>query len=483
MAKKKGGSRRLLFILLAVLVLVVILGAIAAQFINRGGDGVTVESTSVEIRTITQVVTSSGRVQPEVEIVISPDVSGEVIQLPVKEGQQVRRGELLARIKPDFYSAQVEQAEANVLQGQALEAQRRADMLNAEQELGRQKSLFESNVVAESAYQQAQTQYEIAKAAHEAAQFSVQSAEARLRESKEQLNKTVLYAPMDGTVSKLDIELGERVVGTTQMAGTPMMTVARLDQMELEVDVNENDVVNVMLGDTASIEIDAYPERAFRGVVTEIANSARLLGAGTQEQVTNFPVKVRILDPHNAEARVAASQGGALEQEVPGEGQDYPSFRPGMSGTVDIFTNTVAEVVAVPIQAVTVRDFNALRAEEERRNRRRNRDRDTTETASEEAPEETPDVPESLREEDLRKVVFLMVEDKAQIIEVETGIADDRYIEVKTGLEGGERVITGPFRASAAPSARIWMSKNGRRDSDGAADPSHQSSVISLRFC
>ena len=247
MAKKKGGSRRLLFILLAAVVVLVILGVIAAQFVNRGGDGLAVETTSVEVRTITQVVTSSGRVQPEVEIVISPDVSGEVIQLPVKEGQQVRRGELLARIRPDFYSAQVEQAEANVLQGQALKAQRRAEILNAENELNRQKSLFKRQVVSESVYQQAQTQYEIAKAAQEAAQFSVQSAEARLRESKEQLSKTVLYSPMDGTVSKLDIELGERVVGTSQMAGTPMMTIARLDQMELEVDVNENDVVNVQL--------------------------------------------------------------------------------------------------------------------------------------------------------------------------------------------------------------------------------------------
>ena len=442
--KKKGGSRRLLFILLAAVVVLVILGVIAAQFINRGGDGLAVETTAVEVRTITQVVTSSGRVQPEVEIVISPDVSGEVIQLPVKEGQQVRRGELLARIKPDFYLAQVEQAEANVLQGQALKAQRRADLLNAENELNRQKSLYERQVVSESVYQQAQTQYEIAKAGLEAAHFSVQAAEARLRESKEQLSKTVLYSPMDGTVSKLDIELGERVVGTSQMAGTPMMTIARLDQMELEVDVNENDVVNVSLADTASIEIDAYPERTFRGVVTEIANSARLLGAGTQEQVTNFPVKIRILDPHNAEARMASGQGGMMEQEVPVAMQDYPSFRPGMSGTVDIFTKTVAEVVAVPIQAVTVRDFNQIRADEERRNRRRRGNRsDTTETAS----EDEKAVPESLREEDLRKVVFLMVDDKAHIIEVETGIADDRYIEVQTGLEGGERIITGPFRA------------------------------------
>lgn len=436
MAKKKSKTRRVLWIVLGLVVLLVVLSVVGGSILGGGGESETVETAVAEVRTITQVVTSSGRVQPEVEIVISPDVSGEVIQLPVIEGQQVRQGQLLARIKPDFYSAQVEQSEANVLQGQALEAQRRADMLNAEQELNRQKSLFERQVVAESAYQQAQTQYEVAKAAHEAAQFSVQSAEARLRETREQLSKTALYAPMDGTVSQLNIELGERVVGTSQMAGTEMMTIARLDQMEIEVDVNENDVVNVSLGDTAAIEIDAYPEQAFRGLVTEIANSARLIGAGTQEQVTNFPVKIRILDPHNAEARLAAGKGATLADEAP-MADAYPSFRPGMSGTVDIFTMTVGEVVAVPIQAVTVRDFNQIKDDAEG-----GEGTDSTEAMAEEER-----MPAALRDEDLRKVVFLMDDDKASIVEVETGIADDRYIEVKSGLQGGERVITGPYRA------------------------------------
>ncbi|MFQ5570790.1 MAG: efflux RND transporter periplasmic adaptor subunit [Rhodothermales bacterium] len=445
MAKKKSTTRRILFILAGLVVVLLILAVVAASFMNRGGDGLTVETATAEIRTITQVVTSSGKVQPEVEIVISPDVSGEIIQLPVKEGDQVRKGALLARIKPDFYSAQVEQAEANVLQSKAMQAQRQADLLNAEAELNRQKSLFEKNVSSESAYQQAKTQYDISKAALDAAKFSVQSTEARLREAREQLNKTVLYAPMDGTVSQLNVELGERVVGTTQMAGTQMMIIARLDQMELEVDINENDVVNVVLGDTASIEIDAYPERSFRGVVTEIANSARLLGAGTQEQVTNFPVKIRILDPHNAEARsaVAGTGGVTLDQEVPLSKESYPSFRPGMSGTVDIYTKTVEEVVAVPIQTVTVRDFNQMR-EDLRRSQA-----DSTETATDEeaAEEEEEDVPELLQEEDLRKVIFIMDESEARVVEVETGIADDRFIEVKSGLEGGEKVITGPYSA------------------------------------
>ncbi len=439
MTKKKSATRRLVFILLGVLVVLLILGVIAASVFKQGNGGVEVETAKAEVRTVTQVVTSSGKVQPEVEVAISPDVSGEIIQLTVKEGDQVRQGVLLARIKPDFYQAQVEQAEANVLQTQALMQQRRADMLNAEAELKRQQSLYERRVVSESAYEQARTQYEVAKASFEAAQFQVQSTEASQREAREQLRKTALYAPMDGTVSQLNVEPGERVVGTSQMAGTEMMRIARLDQMELEVDVNENDVVNVSLGDSAAIEIDAYPERTFRGVVTEIANSARIIGAGTQEQVTNFPVKIRILDPHNADARVAAAKNGGvqLDQEVPVAMQDFPNFRPGMSGTVDIFTRTVLDVVAVPIQAVTVRDFNKLREEEARRNRR-----DTTEAApAPEAP--TP----ALEKEDLRKVIFVVEEGEARVVEVETGIADDLYIEIKSGLQGGETVITGPYRA------------------------------------
>ncbi len=428
-----------MFILLAALVLVMVLGVVAARFLNGSEKAETVDIAEAEIRTLTQVVTASGRAQPEVEIVISPDVSGEIIELTVIEGQQVRQGELLARIKPDFYRAQVEQAEANVSQNQAFMAQRTADLLNAEQDLARQRRLFENQVIAEDLYQQSQTQHEIASAALDAAKFSVESSEARLRESREQLSKTVLYSPMAGTISKLNVELGERVVGTTQMAGTEMMTVARLEQMELEVDVNENDVVNVTLGDSAAIEIDAYPDRLFKGVVTEIANSARLLGAGSQEQVTNFPVKIRIIDPHNAEARLAAGNLAGLAEESP-VAEDYPSFRPGMSGTVDIFTETVADVVAVPIQAITVRDFNEVRRIEARQQ--------AGDGESEEGEDEGAAALGSLQDEDLRKAVFVMDEDdKARVIAVETGIADDRYIAVTEGLAGGEKVVTGPYSA------------------------------------
>lgn len=422
-----------MIILGTLIVLVVVLGIVGkvTGFLGPRDKSVEVEIAKVELRNVTQVVTASGKVQPEVEVKISPDVSGEIIDLRVNEGDQVAQGDLLARIKPDFYAAQAEQAEAGVLQAQAAEAQRRADMLNAENVFNRQKGLFEKNAIAESDYQSAMTAYEVAKAGLEAAQYSVQSARARYRETKEQLAKTTIYAPMDGTVSILNVELGERVVGTSQMAGTEMMRIAKLDQMELEVDVNENDVVNVVVGDTASIEIDSYPERTFRGVVTEIANSARINAQGTQEQVTNFPVKIRLLDRHNVDVSYMASgdKKAVVREEVPGVVSQVPNFRPGMSGTVDIFTQTVHDAVAVPVQSVTVRDFNKLK-------------KDKDEASADSAGQSIAEV----LKEDLRKVVFLMVDGKAKMVEVETGISDDTHVVVRTGLSGGETVITGPYR-------------------------------------
>ncbi|MDX1545337.1 MAG: efflux RND transporter periplasmic adaptor subunit [Rhodothermales bacterium] len=449
MNQKKSTNRKLFYLLGGLALLLVVVLVVGALAFGGRSDGIPVETARAEVRTVTQVVTASGKVQPEVEVIISPDVSGEVIQLPIQEGDQVKRGALLARIKPDFYTAQVEQAEANVMQNRAVMEQRRADLLGAEAELKRQQSLFERNVISASAIEQVRTQYAIAKAAFDAAQFSVESSQARLREAREQLGKTALYAPMDGTVSKLNVELGERVVGTSQMAGTEMMRIARLDQMELEVDVNENDVVNVSLGDTSAIEIDAYPEQVFRGVVTEIANSARVTAAGTQEQVTNFPIKIRILDPHNLDARVA--EGGAaadLGQELPVVLEDFPRFRPGMSGTVDIFTKSVEDVVSVPIQAVTVRDFNQIREKE---------DADSTDAM--------PAVP-AMAAEDLRKVIFILEDGEAVVREVETGIADDRFIEIKSGVEAGATVIIGPYRVvsrTLEPGQAVEEDTPGRR--------------------
>ena len=442
-ANRKKRTRRWIFVLIACVVLLLALAMVAARFLNGNNKGEEVEMATAHLRTITQKVTASGRVQPEVEIVISPDVSGEVVELPVVEGQRVQRNQLLARIKPDFYRAQVEQAEANLSQTKAQESRNRADLLMREQDMARQKQLFDAQVIAAEIYEQAETNYQIAEASLEAAKYAVESSEARLREAQEQLSKTALYAPMDGTVSKLEIELGERVTGNELQAGTPIMTIARLDQMEVEVEVSENDVVNVSLGDTASIEVDAYPERFFKGVVTEIANSARLQGGSFQEQVTNFPVKIRILDPHNLETHMLAqTTGTSLGETVMAE--DSPSFRPGMSGTVDIFTHTVDQVVAIPIQSVTVRDFSPIYRQRARRAARSSDSTATEPSASEVTYSNGGDGDTEL----LRKMVFSVDESgRAHATIVETGIADDRYIQITSGLEDSSRVVQGPYSA------------------------------------
>jgi HlyD family secretion protein len=444
MAKKKGNPTRRIFVFIGVLVVVLVLvgvGAKSVGFLGNSDKGAEVEFETVSIHTITQVVTASGRVQPEIEVNISPDVSGEIIELPVAEGDPVRKGQLLASIKPDFYKAQVEQADASVLQSKASLAQRRADLKNAEFEQARQKKLFDKGAISESEYLAAQTRLEVGQASYEAAEYSVKIAEARLRESQEQLSKTTLYAPMDGTVSMLNVELGERVVGTSQMAGTEMMRVAKLNRMELEVDVNENDVVNISVGDTAAVEVDAYPERIFHGIVTEIANSARVSGAGSSEQVTNFPVKIRILDKHNTSMAMSGVEDIMSNSEIPIEGAETPNFRPGMSGTVDVFTRTIGAAIAVPIQSVTVRDFNKLKDEDEF-------DEDGNEIdASDEASDDDADSGSKNDEEDLRRVVFLMVDGVSKMVEVKTGISNDTHVVILSGVSEGEDVITGPYRA------------------------------------
>jgi HlyD family secretion protein len=428
MAKKKSATKRILtlLIVLVVIAVVAIVGLRASGLVGGKERATQVELSEVERRTVTQLVTASGNIQPEIEVRISPDVSGEIVELPIVEGDRVTKGQLLARIKPDFYQAQLDQAEASVLQAKANEAQRRADLLNAELERNRQQALYESGAISEAAFQSADTRFETMKASYEASQYSVRIAEARLKEAREQLSKTTIYAPMDGTISILAVELGERVVGTTQMTGTEMMRVAKLNQMEMVVNVNENDVVNVAVGDTAAMEIDAYPTRIFNGIVTEIANSARVTGSGSQEQITNFPVKIRILDPHNVSFDESGVDDVVMDNELPVASLEMPNFRPGMSGTVDIFTHTVDDATTVPIQAVTVRDFMQLDVEH-------------------------GGIADSLRtpgEEDLRRVVFVVAdESRVRIQEVETGIADDSHYVILSGLSVGDRVVTGPYRA------------------------------------
>ena len=450
MAKQQSATRRILKIggiLLGVLVLFIVV-LFWTGFLGGGEEGMTVETTEVEQRDLTQTVTAFGRVQPEREVIISPDVPGEIIELTVQEGDYVERGELLARVEAKDYVAQAHQQRAGVQQARANLAGLRADSAQARQEYERKKELFDREIIARQEFEAAQARYEQAVAQLRAARYGVDQARARLQESQERVAQTTLYAPISGTVSKLSVEEGERVVGTSQMAGTEMMRIARLNQMEVEVDVNENDVINISLGDTASVEVDAYPERTFEGVVTEIANSARVSGQGTQEQVTNFPVTIRLLSPHNLSTKpqpqgaatpapAADSAAPALqEEEIAFGAEAVPTFRPGMSATVDIRTQTVLDALAVPIQAVTVRDFNKVQPLS-----------DSAAAGQQPSSPGRTAADADLREEDLRKVVFLAEDGEARMTEVETGISDDTHIHIRSGLKEGQVVITGPYRA------------------------------------
>ncbi len=442
-----SSTRRILYAVGGLFLAVVLIGGVGRWmgWFGAGPEGLEVEVAEAERRDITQVVTAFGRAQPEVEVTISPDVSGEIVELPVEEGQQVQEGDLLARLNQENPRAVVEQQRATVSQAKATLAERRADSLSARLDFNRQKGLFEKGVISESEFETSRSQYQQAVARLQAARFQVQSAEASLRDAIERLEKTRIYAPMTGTVSALNVEQGERVVGTERVQGTEMMTIAQLDRMEMEVDVNENDVVNISMEDSASVEIDAYPDEGFRGTVTEIANSARVSSQGTQDQVTNFPVKVRIHGVQNIEPTLAGSDTGegVTRPEVPSGMRVMPKLRPGMSGTVEIYTQTASDAVAVPIQAVTVRDFNTVRG-----------GGDSASAAGQPA-------------EDLRKVVFVAEADSARMVEVSTGIANETHIEVRAGLSGGEQVIMGPYSAVSrelSPGDKVRVQSENEQD-------------------
>ena len=296
-------------LVLATLALVLFLG-------SKRETVLPVQTEEVSRRTITQVVTATGKIQPEIMVKITPEVSGEIIELPVREGQRVEKGDLLVKIKPDFYIAQRDQAAAGILQAQA-------SLSRTKPEYDRYVALFEKGLVSKAEYDQAKAQYETSKA-------GLAQAEAALNRANEDLLKTTIRSPMEGTVSQLNSELGERVLGTSMMQGTDIMTIADLSRMEARVEVSENDVILVSVGDTARIEVDAFPDKKVNGMVYEIANTATTKGLGTQEEVTNFEVKIRVL------------------------GREL-NLRPGMSMTADVETDTRTDVLAVPIQSVTTR--------------------------------------------------------------------------------------------------------------------------------
>jgi HlyD family secretion protein len=394
-------NTRLLKILVpAVIVLIAfaIIGQKAGWFGKAAAVKVAVENA--EKRTITETITANGKIQPEKEVKITPDVSGEIVELTVKEGDHVEKGQLLIRIKPDVYISQKDRSMAAISSARARLAQAEAQFIQAELSFNRTKQLYSEETISKSEYEQAEASYSVAKAEVDAAKFSVVSAEASLKEANENLVKTSIYAPMTGTVSMLLVELGERVAGTGMMAGTEMLRVADLSRMEAQVEVNENDIPRVKLGDTATIEVDAYADYKFRGVVTEIANSAKTTGVSA-DQVTNFDVKILVL-PESY-------------KDLTDKGTVHP-LRPGMSATVEIRTETKSGVVTVPIQSVTTRT-------------------DTTK------------IVKTVSNEDIRTLVFITDGERALARDVKTGIQDNSYIEIISGVSEGDRVISAPFSA------------------------------------
>jgi len=438
MAKPKS-NKKTLIIILSIIVGFLAIGMLGKSLGWYGGKpkGKEVETAQTKLKTITSIVQASGKIQPEIEVIITPDVSGEITELYVQEGDMVKKNDILLRINPDVYQASVDQLRANVLSMKANLETGRANLIRSKANFVRQKELFEKKLVAEMDFITANASYEADKASLKASEYTVQNAEAQLDRAQKELQRTTILAPIDGTISKLNVEKGERVVGAIQMTGTEVMRIARLEQMEVQVKVNENDIVNVAFGDSAAIKVDSYPGRSFQGVVTEIANSATLTGNGTTEQVTDYDVKIRVVALHNT----AASKGRLIQTISKSENKSFvPNFKPGMSGSVDIKTETVTEVVAVPIQAVTVRDYSKLKK------KRSDKSAKSDSTATKKDTVSTPPSDLLIPKEDLRRVVFVVADGKVQMREVQTGISDDTHIQILSGLEAGEEVVVGSYR-------------------------------------
>jgi HlyD family secretion protein len=379
--KKERRSMRISGISLFVLGLLLLIAKSAGWISSE--EGISIQTTLVDQKTIIQTVSASGKIQPEVEVKISPDVSGEIVQLYIMEGDQVEKGDLLLKIKPDTYQSILDRSKAALNTSKSALAKAKAQLIESQANFNRNQTLFNKGTISQSEFEKVQASYTVAQLNVEDGEYAVTSAEASLKEAQENLNKTNIYAPISGTISRLNVELGERVVGTAQMAGTELLRLANLNRMEVAVEVNENDINSVNLGDTAIIEVDAFLGEKYKGLVSEIANSANVTGASA-DQVTNFEVKVRIIKAVN--------------------------FRPGMTATVDIQSQRAKDVLALPIQAVTTR-------------------------------KDTSGGDEKI------ECVFEYQEGIAKMIVVQTGIQDDEYIQILSGVKDSMEIVKGPYSA------------------------------------
>ena len=396
---------------IVVVALIVLIAGKSMGWFGEKGNFKEVIVKEVTLKDIVETVSATGKIQPEVEVKISSEVSGEILELPFKEGQQVKKGDLLVRVNPDLIQSAVSRSQASYQNVRAGLEQAEANLKQAKADYDRNKTLFNKGVISKADWDRSIAAYETSVAGKSSAYYNVQSAAATVNEAKDNLNRTTIYAPMSGTISLLSVELGERVVGTQQMAGTEILRVANLNNMEVEVDVNENDIVKVNIGDSTIVEVDAYLKKQFKGIVTAIANSAA--GTLAADQVTNFKVKVRIIEE-------------SYKDLTEGKPETYSPFRPGMTATVDVITKTRKDAISVPISAIVIKT-----------------DTSSTKKSYGEKAYITED--DSGKEEEKFECVFVNENGKAKLRVVKTGIQDDTNIEIISGLSKDDKIITGPY--------------------------------------
>src|SRR2546430_140037 len=419
--RKRRSTRKRQFIIGAVGFLV--LWLIVSIMLSKREKPIPVTTEKAVRKTILQTVSATGKVQPETEVKISPEVAGEITELPVTDGMAVKKGDLLVKVKPDSYKALLEQQEAAISTAKATNLQQKAGMIRTEQDLKRADEMFAKKTISIQEYNAAQAAADVAKNTYESSIHEIERAQAASSQARDQLSKTTIYAPLDGTVTLLNSKLGERLVATGQFAGTEVMRVADLRKLQGVIEVNENDVRNVKVGDRASVKIDAYTDRKFQGTVAQIANTGKTTGSGTQEEVTNFEVKINL------------DRGDVL-------------LRPGLSCTADIETNIVKDAVAVPMQAVTIRTGDSsLSPEEIEKRKLKTAARDKEDNNAEYVNERQEKAVQKEEREKLMKVVFLKKGGKAQSVKVTTGISDDTYMEIKRGVQADDEVISVSYSA------------------------------------
>jgi len=405
--KRKKKSKKALFIIIGGILVILIVAAVIIS--GKKEKPVVVQTEKVSKRNITQVVTGTGTIQPETKVDVSAEISGQIIALPVVEGQQITKGDLLVRIYAQTYSEQVDQQKAGVHYSEAQVELAKSNLKKAELDYGRNKELFDKGLISQSDLDNARVAYEVAAATVKSSNANVSENVALLRQSGESLSKTTIKAPMDGTITALNSHLGEKVVGTALMGGTVIMTISDLNVMDAQIEISETDVSQVQVGDTATIEIDAFPDRIVKGVVYEISNTAETKNAGTQEEIVNFIVKILIIDKD-------------LE------------LKPGMSCNADIKVDSKSDVMSIPIQCVTARDENKAAV--------------TPDNPDE--PKRTTDENAAKKKEKPKEIVFVVLQGspvKVKMVPVKTGISDDKYIEVTEGMTDDMEVIKGPYKA------------------------------------